>query len=131
MGRTLSNCMINLGIENDIDEALYEMGLNIEDLEELEMDAALGNGGLGTCLYRSSKISSHHLLLQVDWLPASSIAWQHWVLPRTAMDFATTMVRYRSRVSPRFILFSLPSVGIFTQKIVDGFQHEYPDDWLR
>ena len=47
MGRTLSNCMINLGIENDVDEALYEMGLNIEELEELEMDAALGNGGLG------------------------------------------------------------------------------------
>lgn len=47
MGRTLSNCMINLGIENDVDEALYEMGLNIEELEELELDAALGNGGLG------------------------------------------------------------------------------------
>lgn len=47
MGRTLSNAMINLGIENDVDEALYEMGLSIEELEELEMDAALGNGGLG------------------------------------------------------------------------------------
>ena len=50
MGRSLSNCMINLGIENDVDEALYEMGLNIEELEELEMDAALGNGGLGTSI---------------------------------------------------------------------------------
>lgn len=39
--------MINLGIENDIDEALYDLGLNLEELEELEMDAALGNGGLG------------------------------------------------------------------------------------
>lgn len=47
MGRTLSNSMINLGIENDVDEALYEMGLSIEELEELELDAALGNGGLG------------------------------------------------------------------------------------
>ncbi|CAF1577891.1 unnamed protein product [Adineta steineri] len=47
MGRTLANCMINLGIENDVDEALYELGLNIEELEEFEMDAALGNGGLG------------------------------------------------------------------------------------
>ena len=47
MGRTLANSMINLGIENDVDEALYELGLNIEELEELEMDAALGNGGLG------------------------------------------------------------------------------------
>jgi starch phosphorylase len=50
MGRTLSNCMVNLGIENDVDEALYEMGLNIEELEELELDAALGNGGLGTSI---------------------------------------------------------------------------------
>ena len=57
MGRTLSNCMINLGIENDVDEALYEMGLNIEELEELEMDAALGNGGLGNYLYFLEKIS--------------------------------------------------------------------------
>ncbi|CAF4188400.1 unnamed protein product, partial [Adineta steineri] len=47
MGRALSNCMINLGIENSVDEALYEMGLNIEELEELESEAALGNGGLG------------------------------------------------------------------------------------
>lgn len=106
MGRTLSNCMINLGIENDVDEALYEMGLNIEDLEELEMDAALGNGGLGTYLHRLLRMSSHHRhhLLQVDWLPAFSIAWRHWVLPRTAMDFDTTMVCHRTRVSPRFIL---------------------------
>jgi len=52
MGRTLSNCMINLGIENDVDEALYEMGLNIEELEELEMDAALGNGGLGKSILK-------------------------------------------------------------------------------
>ncbi len=50
MGRTLCNCMINLGIENDVDEALYQMGLDIEELEELEMDAALGNGGLGTSI---------------------------------------------------------------------------------
>lgn len=47
MGRTLANTMINLGIENEVDEALYEMGLNIEALEEFEPDAALGNGGLG------------------------------------------------------------------------------------
>lgn len=52
MGRTLSNSMINLGIENDVDEALYEMGLNIEELEEIELDAALGNGGLGRLLFR-------------------------------------------------------------------------------
>ncbi|CAF0918355.1 unnamed protein product [Adineta ricciae] len=47
MGRSLSNMMINLGIESELDEALYELGLAIEDLEEFEEDAGLGNGGLG------------------------------------------------------------------------------------
>ncbi|CAF1003215.1 unnamed protein product [Rotaria sordida] len=47
MGRALSNCLINLGIEDAVNEALSQMGLNLEELEELEPDAALGNGGLG------------------------------------------------------------------------------------
>ncbi|KAL1509272.1 hypothetical protein ABEB36_004035 [Hypothenemus hampei] len=47
MGRTLSNTMINLGIQSSCDEALYQLGLDIEDLEEMEEDAGLGNGGLG------------------------------------------------------------------------------------
>ncbi|EFA02541.1 glycogen phosphorylase [Tribolium castaneum] len=47
MGRSLSNTMINLGIQNSVDEALYQLGLDIEELEELEEDAGLGNGGLG------------------------------------------------------------------------------------
>lgn len=47
MGRSLSNTMINLGIQSSCDEALYQLGLDIEELEELEEDAGLGNGGLG------------------------------------------------------------------------------------
>lgn len=47
MGRSLQNTMINLGIQGACDEALYQLGLNIEELEELEEDAGLGNGGLG------------------------------------------------------------------------------------
>jgi len=39
--------MVNLGIQSEVDEALYQLGLDIEDLEELEQDAGLGNGGLG------------------------------------------------------------------------------------
>lgn len=35
-GRTLSNTMINLGIQNTCDEALYQLGLDIEELQELE-----------------------------------------------------------------------------------------------
>lgn len=47
MGRTLTNTMVNLGIQSGCDEALYQLGLDIEELEEIELDAGLGNGGLG------------------------------------------------------------------------------------
>jgi len=47
MGRALSNTMINLGIQSSCDEAMYQLGLDIEELEEIEEDAGLGNGGLG------------------------------------------------------------------------------------
>jgi len=47
MGRSLTNTMINLGIQGACDEALYQIGLDMEDLEEQESDAGLGNGGLG------------------------------------------------------------------------------------
>jgi starch phosphorylase len=47
VGRSLTNTMVNLGIQSEVDEALYQLGLDIEDLEDLEQDAGLGNGGLG------------------------------------------------------------------------------------
>ncbi|KAL1462418.1 hypothetical protein WDU94_014252 [Cyamophila willieti] len=47
MGRSLQNTMINLGIQSAIDEAMYQLGLDIEELEAIEEDAGLGNGGLG------------------------------------------------------------------------------------
>eukprot|EP00124_Ichthyophonus_hoferi_P001224 Ihof_evm4s59 gene=Ihof_evmTU4s59 len=47
MGRTLGNAMLNLGIQGACEEAMYQMGLMIDELEEMEEDAGLGNGGLG------------------------------------------------------------------------------------
>ena len=47
IGRTLTNTMLNIGIQNACDEAIYQLGLDLEELEEQEMDAGLGNGGLG------------------------------------------------------------------------------------
>ncbi len=47
MGRTLSNAMLNLGITDAVAEAMYDLGLEIEELIESEPDAGLGNGGLG------------------------------------------------------------------------------------
>ncbi|MCX7156508.1 MAG: glycogen/starch/alpha-glucan phosphorylase [Rhodocyclales bacterium] len=47
MGRTLINGMMNLGCDKEFREALLAMGLNIDNIREMEQDAALGNGGLG------------------------------------------------------------------------------------
>merc|ERR1711936_1190238 len=47
MGRSLTNTMINLGIQGACDEAMYQLGLDIEEMEDFEADAGLGNGGLG------------------------------------------------------------------------------------
>ena len=47
MGRALGNNMINLTFYDEIKEALDEMGLDINLIEDQEPDAALGNGGLG------------------------------------------------------------------------------------
>ena len=47
LGRLLVNNMMNLGIYEVAKEGLAEVGINIHELEELESDAGLGNGGLG------------------------------------------------------------------------------------
>uniref|UniRef100_A0AAR2LRQ7 Alpha-1,4 glucan phosphorylase n=1 Tax=Pygocentrus nattereri TaxID=42514 RepID=A0AAR2LRQ7_PYGNA len=78
MGRTLQNTMVNLALENACDEAVYQLGLDMEELEDIEEDAGLGNGGLG----------------------------------RLAACF----------------LDSMASLGL---KIVNGWQVEEADDWLR
>lgn len=47
IGRTLSNAALNMGIEPSLRESLKAMGQDLETVEETEIDAALGNGGLG------------------------------------------------------------------------------------
>ena len=47
MGRTLSNAMLNLGVTDTVTQAMYDLGLAIEELISSEHDAGLGNGGLG------------------------------------------------------------------------------------
>ncbi|MDB4948306.1 MAG: glycogen/starch/alpha-glucan phosphorylase [Gemmatimonadetes bacterium] len=47
MGRTLGNAALNLGLEGATAEALEELGYRLEEVEEREPDAGLGNGGLG------------------------------------------------------------------------------------
>jgi len=47
IGRTLMNSLLNMGIYEDAAKAFNEIGLNLDEICEVEPDAALGNGGLG------------------------------------------------------------------------------------
>ena len=47
IGKLLSNNLINLGIYDQVAEALAGNGKNISEIEEIENEPSLGNGGLG------------------------------------------------------------------------------------
>ncbi len=47
MGRALSNAMLNLGVSEEAERGLYDLGLLMEEIADTEPDAGLGNGGLG------------------------------------------------------------------------------------
>ncbi|MEH7886140.1 glycogen/starch/alpha-glucan phosphorylase [Bacillus sp. JJ1609] len=94
LGRLLRHNLINLGVEKVVCEGLEELGINLDQLEEIEADAGLGNGGLGrlaACFLDS--------LASLD-LPGHGCG-----------------IRYKH--------------GLFEQKIVDGYQVELPEQWLR
>ncbi|MDX2129190.1 MAG: glycogen/starch/alpha-glucan phosphorylase [Chloroherpetonaceae bacterium] len=94
IGRSLSNSIVNLGMEKEVRECLSELGYSLEDLEELESDAGLGNGGLGR-------------------------------LAACFLDSMATMELPGYGYGIRY------EFGIFSQKVVNGFQMERPDNWLR
>ena len=47
IGKLLSNNLINLGIYNEVKSQLSRAGHSLEDIEEIEVEPSLGNGGLG------------------------------------------------------------------------------------
>ena len=94
MGRFMGNNLINLRINDVIRETLDEFGVDINKLEDSEMDAGLGNGGLG-------RLAACFL----DSLATLKLPGHGYGL------------RYK--------------YGMFEQKIENGFQVEYPDDWTK
>ncbi len=94
VGRSLSNAVINLGMQDPLHQALKEIGAGLEELQDCEEDAALGNGGLG----------------------------------RLAACFLDSIATLKIPAYGYGILYDY---GIFHQRIVDGYQVETPDSWLR
>ena len=47
IGRLLRDALVNLGRDGEMQAALASLGVELAELEEIEPDAALGNGGLG------------------------------------------------------------------------------------
>ena len=94
MGRALGNNLINLTFYDEVKEALEEIGLDLNTIEDQEPDAALGNGGLGR--------------LAACFLDS---------LATLAYAAYGCGIRYR--------------YGMFKQQIVDGYQVEVPDMWLK
>lgn len=92
-GRTLSNALIAFGLHDVCSEALRELGLDLDELDELEPDPALGNGGLG----------------------------------RLAACFLDSMATLGL---PGFGYGIRYEYGMFSQRIIDGRQVEFPDHWL-
>ncbi|NTW95753.1 MAG: glycogen/starch/alpha-glucan phosphorylase [Erysipelotrichaceae bacterium] len=94
IGRLLTNNLMNLGIYDVVKDGLKELDIDLNQLEDMESDAGLGNGGLGrlaACFMDSLSSMS---------LPGHG-----------------NCIRYE--------------YGLFKQKIVDGYQVEVPDQWLR
>ena len=47
IGKLLSNNLINLGLYDEVKEVLADNGKDLTEIEEIELEPSLGNGGLG------------------------------------------------------------------------------------
>ena len=94
LGPHLGNNLINLGIYDQVQAAVSELGLDFNDLLQQEEEPGLGNGGLG----------------------------------RLAACFLDSMATLEIPTLGYGIRYEF---GIFNQDIVDGWQVERTDNWLR
>ncbi len=92
-GASLKNNLYNLKLSQRFKTAVHELGFELDELENMEPDAGLGNGGLG----------------------------------RLASCYLDAMASLGMSGHGMSICYEY---GIFKQKIIDGSQVEFPDDWL-
>jgi starch phosphorylase len=94
LGPHLGNALLNLGIRDQVAEAVASLGQDLNDLVDAEPEPGLGNGGLGR-------------------------------LAACFMDSMSTMEIPAIGYGLRY------EFGIFQQRIIDGWQVEHTDKWLR
>lgn len=93
MGTSMRNVLFQLGLTQEAERMMKEVGVDLKDIADIEPDPGLGNGGLGR--------------LAACYLDAAS---------SRSLPFTGFSIKYE--------------FGIFRQKIVDGWQVEFPDEWL-
>lgn len=93
IGRLLMDSLNNLGLTGPMRAALAELGVDLEELRQIEPDPALGNGGLG-------RLAACYM----ESMASVGVA---------AHGYG---IRYHH--------------GLFRQVIKNGWQREYPDNWL-
>jgi len=94
LGRMLERNIMSLGLSEVCEDTLKGLGINIQEVYDVEPDPGLGNGGLGrlaACFMDSMAFLG---------IPGNGCS-----------------IRYK--------------YGLFEQKIVNGYQVELPDNWLR
>ena len=94
LGRLLGSNLLNMGLAEEWKQGLADLNIDLNQLEQQEPDAGLGNGGLGrlAACFLDSAASLH--------LPVHGCG-----------------IRYK--------------YGLFEQRLVDGYQTELPDNWLK
>lgn len=120
IGKSLKNNIYNLDLLNEFTSVLSEMGYNLEDLYDIEEDAALGNGGLGrlaACymdalaaqnlpatgysilyeygLFKQRIVEGQQTELPDSWLDTG----RSWLIPRTD---ETVEVRFNGELEERW-----------------------------
>ena len=94
IGRSLGNSITNLGLYDQVKEAVEGLGYSMQEIREQEEDAALGNGGLG----------------------------------RLAACFMDSIASLKIPAYGYGIRYEY---GLFYQQLINGYQVESPDNWLR
>lgn len=121
LGRSLKTNLCNLGLSNEYNKALKDLGFELDELYECEPDAGLGNGGLGrlaACfmdslssldypatgfslcyeygLFKQKIVDGMQVELPDVWLPGGEV----WLVPRTDRSF---IVRFGGKVNEKWV----------------------------